>query len=162
MVKADTPVPQMYRQEEAQAILQLAFARKEEDGELSRSQLWEIATELGISPEDLQAAEGEWLANRGEIQEKQAFNVYRQNRFKHNLVRYIIVNGFLVILNVVATGGLSWSIYVVLGWGLGLSLDAWKTYQTSGEEYDRSFGRWRLKQQVGRSLGDFAQKLLNG
>lgn len=162
MVKADSPVPQMYRQEDAQAILQLAFSRKEEDGELSRSQLWEIATELGISPEDLQAAEGEWLANRGEFQEKQAFNSYRKNRFKHRLVKYVIVNGFLIVLDVVATGGLSWSAYILLAWGLGLSLDAWKTYQTSGEEYDRAFGRWQLKQQVGRSIGNLANKFLNG
>lgn len=162
MVKTDSPVPQMYRQEDAQAILQLAFARKEEDGELSRSQLWEIATELGIAPEDLQAAESEWLANRGEFLEKQAFNTYRQNRFKHSLVRYGIVNGFLVALNFIATGGLSWSLYILLLWGIGLSLNAWKTYQTSGDHYDRAFSRWRIKQQFGRSIGNFANKFLNG
>lgn len=162
MLKPESPVPQTYRQEEAQAILQLAFARKEEDGELSRSQLWEIAMELGISPEDLQAAEAEWVATRGEFQQKQAFNLYRRNRFKHRLVRYVIVNGFLILLNLVATGGLSWSVYILLAWGLGLSLDGWKTYQTDGEQYDRAFGRWRLKQQVGRSIGNFANKFLNG
>lgn len=162
MVKAESPVPQLYQQEDAQAILQLAFARKEENGELTRSQLWEIAMELGISPEDLEAAEGEWLATRGEFQQKQAFNRYRKNRFKHRLVRYLIVNGFLIVLNLLATGGLSWSAYILLAWGLGLSLDAWKTYQTQGEQYDRAFGRWRLRQQVGRSIGNFANKFFNG
>lgn len=162
MVKAESPVPQLYQQEDAQAILQLAFARKEENGELTRSQLWEIAMELGISPEDLEAAEGEWLATRGELQQKQAFNRYRKNRFKHRLVKYVIVNGFLIVLNVLAGGGLSWSAYILLVWGLGLSLDAWKTYQTQGEEYDRAFGRWRLKQQVGRSIGNFANKFFKG
>jgi 2TM domain len=162
MVKADPPTPQIYQQEEAQAILQLAFARKAEDGELSRSQLLEIAAELGITPTELKVAESQWLANREECREKQEFNLYRQNRFRHRLVKYGIVNGFLIVLDFLATGGLSWSAYILLAWGLGLSLDAWKTYQTSGEEYDRAFSGWRLKQQVGRSLGNLANKFLNG
>jgi len=48
----------------------------------------------------------------------------------------VIVNSFLVLLNLVSAGGLSWSLYIVLFWGLGLGLDTWNTYQYTGEEYE--------------------------
>ena len=60
------PMPEeIYRQEDAQQILQLAIARQAEEGELSRVQLFEIAAELNIAPADIQAAELEWFANKG-------------------------------------------------------------------------------------------------
>ncbi|MEG4171227.1 MULTISPECIES: hypothetical protein [unclassified Microcoleus] len=34
--------------------------------------------------------------------------------------------------------------------GLGLSLNAGNVDRTEGEDYEKAFGRWRLKQQVGQ------------
>ena len=51
----------LYASEEAQQILQIAIAKETEGGELTRTQLMEIAAELNIAPETLMSAEREWL-----------------------------------------------------------------------------------------------------
>ncbi|MGL5058465.1 MAG: 2TM domain-containing protein [Microcoleus sp.] len=160
MTANESQITQIYTSEDAQAILQLAIARREEAGELSRVQLFEIAAELGISETDILAAEQQWLVNRGEFQEKLAFNRYRRGKLRKNVIKYGIINTFLVLLNLVGSHELSWSLFILLTWGLGLALNAWNVYQTEGEEYEKAFGRWRLKKQVGESLGTAADKLM--
>jgi 2TM domain len=160
MATNESQINQIYGSEDAQAILQIAIAQKEENGELSRVQLFEIAAELGISEQDIVAAEQQWLANRGEFAQKQAFNTYRRSKLRKNLTKYGIVNSFLVLLNLLAAHELSWSLFILLIWGLGLSLNAWNVYQTEGEDYEQAFQRWRLKKQVGESLGTAADKFM--
>jgi hypothetical protein len=160
MATNESQISQIYGSEDAQAILQIAIAQKEENGELSRVQLFEIAAELGISEQDIVAAEQQWLANRGEVQEKLAFNRYRRGKLQKNLTKYAIVNTFLVLLNLAAAHELSWSIFILLAWGLGLSLNAWNVYQTEGEDYEQAFQGWRLKKQVGESIGTATNKFL--
>jgi hypothetical protein len=150
----------IYEQEEAQGILQIAFTRQTERGEISKAQLLEIAEELGISSAELQLAEEEWLVRQGEAREQQAFRVHRQSKLKRNAVRYGIVNAFLMLVDLLNGGSLDWSLYIALTWGLFIALNAWKTYQTDGEEYERAFQRWRLKQQVGRSLKNISNRWL--
>ncbi|TAG97316.1 MAG: hypothetical protein EAZ18_03230 [Oscillatoriales cyanobacterium] len=161
MATNDSQISQVYGSEDAQAILQIAIAQKEENGELSRVQLFEIAAELGISEQDIAAAEQQWLANRGESSQKLAFNNYRRRKLQKNVTKYAIVNTFLVLLNL--AGGsheLSWSLFILLTWGLGLSLNAWNVYQTQGEDYEEAFQRWRLKKQVGQSIGAATNKFM--
>ena len=160
MAANENQISQIYGSEDAQAILQIAIARREDEGELSRSQLFEIAAELGISEQDIVAAEQQWLANRGEFAEKQNFNSYRRGKLRKNLTKYGIVNSFLVLLNLAAAHELSWSLFILLTWGLGLSLNAWNVYQNEGEEYEQAFQRWRLKKQVGESIGTATDKFM--
>ena len=135
----------LYPSEDAQQILQIAIARQTESGELSRAQLLEIASELGISEETLWLAEQEWLSLRGVAKDQQTFDEYRRQRFQHHLVRYIVVNLFLLLLNFLIGGSLTWSLYVVLGWGLGLALHAWSTFQPKGFKYEEEFQKWRAQ-----------------
>ncbi|MEZ2236526.1 2TM domain-containing protein [Microcoleus sp.] len=160
MATNDSQISQVYGSEDAQAILQIAIAQKQENGELSRVQLFEIAAELGISEQDIVAAEQQWLAHRGESTEKLAFNAYRRRQLQKNVTKYGIINTFLVLLNLAGNHELSWSLFILLTWGLGLSLNAWNVYQTEGDDYEQAFGRWRLKKQVGESLGTAADKFL--
>lgn len=139
---------ELYRQEDAQQILQLAIARQVESGELTRAQLLEIADEMGIAPSDLAMAEQEWLKWRGEAQERKAFEQARRLKFQHSASKYLIFNGFLVIIDLIGGGGLSWSLYVVLGWGLLLALEAWKTFLRRGDEYEDAFQSWRRKRHI--------------
>ena len=160
MAVNETQISQVYGSEDAQGILQLAIARRQDEGELSRVQLFEIATELGISEQDIAAAEQQWLATRGEVQEKLVFNTYRSQKLQKNVTKYGIINSFLVLFNLAGSHELSWSLFILLTWGLGLSLNAWNVYQTEGEDYEQAFGRWRLKKQVGESLGTATNKFL--
>ena len=144
-----------YQTEEVQEILQLALLHRSDGGELSRAQLLEMAVELDIPPEALQAAEQEWLAQQVVEQERLAFERARWSNLKQQIGQYAIVNGFLVLLNLSISHNLSWSLYVLLSWGMGLSLKIWKTAQTHGEDYERSYESWQRRRQIKRS----AQKL---
>jgi hypothetical protein len=141
-------ISRSYHQEDIQQILNLAIARQSDGGELSREQLIEIAGELGISTEILLQAEQDWLLQQQERQKHRDFNLYRQSQLKRRFGKYLIVNLFLVCLNLLTQGQLSWSLYILLFWGFGLSLNAWNTYQLQGEDYERSFQRWYRKHQL--------------
>jgi Zn-dependent peptidase ImmA (M78 family) len=116
-----------YNSEEMQQILEVAFRRKQQ-GEYTREQIIEIASELGVSSESLQAAEQEWLKNNVEVKKEQMSNNQQRKGFKSHLFTFMAINGFLVILNLVVSPGYFWAIYPMLGWGLGLLLHGIKVY----------------------------------
>ncbi len=151
MTVFETNISRSYHQEDIQQILNLAIARQANQGEFSREQLVEIAAELGISTETLQEAEQEWLNHQGERHKRSEFNLYRRSQLRKRSGRFLIVNTFLVGLNLVSAGQLSWSLYILLFWGLGLGLNAWNTYQLQGEEYERAFQKWYRKYQLAQA-----------
>ncbi|NJK38926.1 MAG: 2TM domain-containing protein [Oscillatoriales cyanobacterium RM2_1_1] len=152
METPESAITQSYIQEEAQEILKIAFAKREDDGEMTRVQLMEIAAELGISPQELTLAEQEWKVRHQESQEKQIFDTYRRQKLQQNLTRYAIFGTFFLLINLVTTHGIAFALSILLFWGLFLSLKAWRTFQTEGDAYEQALKRWRLKQQVGQSL----------
>lgn len=156
----NTKITRSYSQEEIQQILQLAIARQSYEGEFTHEQLLEIAAELEISPATLQAAEQDWLAQQGELQQRQAFNHYRRSRLKKRVGNFAIFNTFFILLNLVGSGGLTWSLYLLLVTGLGLVLTTWNTYQSNGEEYERAFQQWYRKHQLRESISGIFNKLL--
>jgi hypothetical protein len=155
MTVSKTNIIRSYHQEDIQQILNLAIARQANDGEFSREQLVEIAGELGISTETLREAEQEWLIQQDQRQKHHAFNLYRRSQLKKRFGKYLIVNSFFVGLNWLSSGALSWSLYILLFWGLWLGLNAWHTYQAQGEEYERAFQKWYRRHQ----LTNFAQTI---
>ena len=108
MTNTQTQITTTYQTEDVQQILHLAIAKREEGGELSKAQVMEIATEMGITPEELEVAEKEWLSRKEEFQEKQTFNSIRKQKLKQSLIKYGIVNTFLVLLNLAIAHTLSW------------------------------------------------------
>jgi hypothetical protein len=150
MAASESKVTRSYNQEDVQQILHLAIARQadDKDKEFSYEQLLEIAAELEIPPESLKLAERDWLDKQGEMQQRQSFNIYRQTRFKKRFGKYAIVNSVLMLVDLVGGGGLSWSLYILLFWGLGVALDAWSTYQTNSEEYEIAFQKWHRNHQI--------------
>ncbi|EAW36494.1 2TM domain-containing protein [Lyngbya sp. PCC 8106] len=162
METSENSITQTYIQQDAQEILKIAFAKKDENGELTRPQLMEIAIELGISPSELELAEQEWCLLKQDSQEKLVFNVQRRQKLKQDLMKFGIVGSFLILLNVVTTHGMSFALSILLIWGLFLALSAWRTYQTEGEEYEKAFSRWKLKKQLGQSFSTIADKVLRG
>ena len=150
-----------YSQDDAQEILQLAIARQANSAELTRPQILEIAAELGISSDELYLAEQAWRDRQDEQREQDEFNRIRRSRLQQHVIKYAIINVFLVGLDWISTGSVSWSLYIVLGWGLALSLDTWKTFYTASEEYERSFQRWRRQRQFRQSFGSLLDRLIN-
>ena len=148
-----------YSQEDVQQILQLAIARQVDDNdqEFSYQQILEIATELQISPDILQQADRDWLGKQNEVEQRQAFNLYRQSKFKKRLGNYAIINVFFLAMNFIS-GGLSWSLYILLGCGLAISLDIWNTFQTKGEDYEIAFQRWNRNHQIKQTINTVLNK----
>ena len=157
----DSPIkyPEVYSSEDIQQIIQIALARKGEDDELTRKQLWEIADELDIDLQTLQASENQWLQYKGVSEKRYAFDLYRRNIFKQKTIKYAIVNAFFVSLNLITTGGISWSLYILLFWGLGISLSWWKTFHSKQEDYERAFQRWSFRNEVKQTFSSIWEKL---
>jgi 2TM domain len=153
-------ITRSYTQDDVQQILQLAIARQadDKDKEFSYDQLMEIASELEISPESLKIAENDWLAKHGELQQRKAFDAYRLSKFQKRFGNYVIVNGFLVLIDFVGGGTLSWSLYILLFWGLAVVLDVWNTFQTKGEDYEVAFQNWSRKHQIKRTINTVINK----
>lgn len=162
MVNPNSPITPVYIQEDVQEILYIAISRKQDNEEMTRQDLVEIAAELGISPQDLELAELEWQMRKQEVNEKLIFNRYRQNQLKQNLIKFGIVNSFLLLISLVVFNNIGFAAFVILTWGLSLTLQAWKTFQTQGESYENAFQRWRLKQKVGKSINAFTNKVIKG
>ena len=141
-----------YSPEDIQQILQLAIASHHTDEELTREQLWEIASELDIKNSTIVAAERDWLAQKAVNRQRQAFDLYRRQKFQQKLIKYAIVNTFLVSFNFLVAGILSWSLYILLFWGLGVALSGWKAYLSKGEEYEKAFQRWNFQNEVKQTV----------
>ncbi|MGD1949776.1 MAG: 2TM domain-containing protein [Leptolyngbyaceae cyanobacterium] len=155
----------LYRMEDAQRILQLAIAQETESGELSHQQLLEIAEELHNSPATLEDAKQEWQIMKGQAEDHRLFQHQRTQRLQSQLMRYSIIVTFLVVLDFLTPGGtflghLGFSLYVALFWGLGLSLKAWRTLQTSGERYERDLNKWRRKRSVEKKINGVVNRFL--
>jgi hypothetical protein len=144
-----------YTEEAAKRILQQALdlQMREQDASFSRDQLTEMAQELGISPETLQAAEQQWLREQegreereAEQAEIQAFLRDRRQNYKAHLVTYACVNLFLFIISIM--GGEFWFIYPLLGWGIGIAMHTWYVNQTEGETFERELEQWREQRRL--------------
>ncbi|MFM2060678.1 MAG: hypothetical protein RLZZ507_348 [Cyanobacteriota bacterium] len=149
-----------YSQEEVQQILQLAIARQTDDGdqEFSYQQIIEIAAELQISPEAVKQAEFDWIALQSEAQQRKAFDLYRQGKFKKRLGNYAIINGFFILADLIGGAGLSWSLYILLFCGLAIVLDIWNTFQSQGEDYEVAFQKWNRKHQIKQTINTVINK----
>ena len=151
-------MPETYNEESVQQILKIAMSRQGQSGDLTRSQLQDIADELGISEDNLVAAEQTWDIQKQERDDRHAFAAHRQSLLRKGVVRCLIVSSALILSNMLINRHIVWAIYPVLIWGLLLSLQAWRTYQTEGEDYDRAFRRWKLGQQIGQSFKAITEK----
>ena len=145
-------MPETYNEESIQQILKIAMSRQGQSGDLTRSQLQEIADELGISEENLVAAEHDWDLQQQEREDRQAFDAYRHQQLRQGVLQCLVVSLFLALSNILINHSISWSVYPILVWSFFLSLQAWRTYQYEGEDYDRAFRRWKLGQQIGQSF----------
>ena len=150
-----------YTQEDVQEILQLAISRQVNDNnqEFSYQQILEIAAELQISHDTLQQAERDWLVKQSEVEQREAFNIYRRSKFKKRLGNYAIMNIFFLAINSIS-GGISWSLYILVGCGLAISLDIWNTFQTKGEDYEIAFQRWNRNHQIKQTINTVLSRWL--
>ena len=162
MNSSEQSLTRSYSQEDVQQILNIALAQHPSaDTELSYAQLLEIADELRIAPGTLKLAETNWLTQQGDSAKLQKFDAYRRSKFQDKFGKYAITNTCFVALNFLTGFGIPWSLYVLIFWGMGVGLDAWKLfYQRQGEAYDRAFQNWQRKQKIQKSITGLIDKLV--
>ncbi|WP_017655155.1 2TM domain-containing protein [Fortiea contorta] len=160
MTASEPQIVRSYSQEDIQQILQLAIARQADDPdkEFSYQELLEIAAELEISVETLRLAENDWLVQQSDVQQRRVFDTYRRGKFKKRAGNYAIINGFLILVDLMAGGGLAWSLYTLLFSGSAVGLDAWNTFQSKGEDYETAYQKWRRKHQIKKTINSVVSK----
>jgi hypothetical protein len=127
-----------YSKEEVDRILKRALESSPSHGNLiSETELLRIASELNIDPFLVRRA----MSEDGSILEfENAKEVWRRRKkqsFYQHLATYVIVNGFLVGIDFVTSGSFSWSIFPILGWGIGLALDFVESIFPSEEKVEK-------------------------
>lgn len=111
---------QRYSSEDVQQILTIAMGKASlSSAQLSAEQLREMADELLIGETTLRHAIDEWYTHKVKEIEKQQ---QRKRFYRQELLPYLGVNTFLILLDISITGGITWSIYPLLGWGASLAL----------------------------------------
>ncbi len=134
-----------YTASDVQAILGRALARQHHN-EFSEAQLMEMAQELGLDPATLDQAKLDWFAEHQEADLRRSFDQEQRRRFKGHLITYVIVNIFLIGLNLATPGSHPWSLYPLLGWGMGVVLDAAATFKLiDHDDYEKEFKKWKKK-----------------
>ncbi|MBF2066411.1 MAG: 2TM domain-containing protein [Calothrix sp. C42_A2020_038] len=162
MAPSDNQYIRSYTQEDIQQILQLAIARQanDQEKEFTYQQLLEIASELQISPDSLKQAESDWIVQQGEVQQRLAFDHYRQKRFRQRIGNYAIVNGFLLLVDFVGGWTISWALYPLLFSVLAIGLEGWNKFNKNTEEYELEFQRWSRKHLLKKSFNNLVNKFI--
>ncbi len=142
--------PRRFSNEEVHAILQRALARQgggSTSGALTYDDLLETARELGIDPSQLEAALTEHERDGAMDAARAAWKAQRKKKFFEHLRSYAIVNFFIFLIAMISGGG-SWFLWPLLGWGIGLVFDASDTFFPKEKSVER--GARRLLEREGR------------
>ena len=148
-----------YSEEQVEQILRYALSKKTNGQSLTKQQVYEIASDMGVSETDFLASVQEWQSTQAIRKEQSEFDKYKKRSFQTNLLKYVIINSFLVALNLFTSRAISWAIYPLLFWGLAVVLDAWVTYQSESEEYEKQFQKWLRKQKRDQLTAQITGKL---
>ncbi|MFN3729041.1 MAG: 2TM domain-containing protein [Fimbriimonadaceae bacterium] len=140
-----TPHRHSYNEEEAEQILSLAAKKALPGGGVSREQLLATANELGIPPEAVAAAEQEVIHLRRDVELRREYNRSRHADFWAHLMTYVVVNAGIMGLNFLVAGRISWALFPLVGWGIGLAIHAFTAFQHFGADYEKEFAKWRRK-----------------
>ncbi|MBD2151559.1 2TM domain-containing protein [Pseudanabaena sp. FACHB-1277] len=149
-----------YSEEQVDQILRYALAKRTNGQNLTKQQIYEIAADMGVSETDFLAAVQEWQSQQGVKQEKAEFDAYKKKTFRANLLKFAIINTFLVAFNLLTSGNIGWALYPLIFWGLAIALDAWVTYQSDSDEYEKQFRKWQGKQKRDRLTAQITGKLV--
>lgn len=59
----------------------------------------------------------------------------RESAFYRSLVAFVLVNAFLIALNLLTSPSHLWFIYPLLGWGIGIASQAFSTFGSRGDSW---------------------------
>ncbi|HEX9296866.1 MAG TPA: 2TM domain-containing protein [Polyangiaceae bacterium] len=148
-----------YSQEEVTEILKRALRQQSlRNQNLSHDELVEMAGEVGIDREALEAAttdlaqtRAEELARQNEARELADERSRLFNKFVSSLLTYVIVNAILYFVDRRFTGG-TWYYWVLLGWGIGLLFQLRRLFFPEESLRRRKLREWKHTQKLERRM----------
>ena len=89
------------------------------------------------------------VAEDEELRERAIKHLKKRRDFVGHLLVYTLVNTFLVAIWV-ATGahGFFWPVFVIVGWGIGVVMNAWDVFR--GDEFDERRIQSEMRRLQGR------------
>jgi len=158
---------QNYSNEDAEEILKLAVQQQVSGaGPVSRDSLLQTASELGLTPEQVQAAEHLLRQKKQEFSryqdEKAARAEYARNRRSHvrnQLSSWLGTSALTFGINAMTSWGSWWCQWVIIPWGLSIMGMVFRTLVHSPDEDHEGFEEWLEEQEdVFKQWNDLAAK----
>lgn len=112
---------QHYSSEAVEAILSHALELQSAEV-YSLDQLQAMAAELNIAPETLTIAEEYWRRRQTETARNAQTLARKQHERRQQWLQYAAGSLLMVGIDIATAGTVTWSIFPVLGWGLGVFL----------------------------------------
>lgn len=136
-----------YSDEEVSAIFRRALAGGEHRDTIDHSELVDIARSSGVSPEQLEAAIEE-EAREGDLDAaKEKWKQRQRSEFFSHLTTFCIINGFLLMVNLITGPRYLWVVWPMMGWGIGLAFHYVNTFFVAEEKIERGARRLLRKRQ---------------
>lgn len=164
------PTKTRYDNKTAEEILQQAAELQARDREeVTRQELVEMGLERGLSEQFIAEAEQRYLRRNTpsttletpipvatempvpDIEaEERTFNRQMQIGFRAHAVVFILVNIFLLLLNLLITPGFLWFWIVILSWAPSLLIQGYFSTLKKGPIYDQMFEKWYARREARR------------
>lgn len=127
-----------YTKSEVETILRRALEKSSsKDDTLTESDLIRIAEELNIDQNQIKTAIREQEQITQFENAKIIWKRKKKREFFQHLSSFVIINAFLVVLNIIISGGIGWAIFAILGWGIGLTFDFIESFFPSEEKVEK-------------------------
>lgn len=82
--------------------------------------------------------------NDDELRKQARKRLEKRRDFSAHVVAYVVINLMLVVIWALSGRGYFWPAWVMLGWGVGLALNAWDVFfrrPITDADIDREMGR---------------------
>lgn len=80
-----------------------------------------------------------------EIRDRAVKRLKKRRDFHAHLLIYALVNGFLVVIwALTSPGAFFWPIFPIVGWGIGVVMNAWDVY------FNDDFSEQKIEREIGR------------
>ncbi len=123
-----------YSRQELQEILEAALRKQAQPSDYGHDELLETARELGLSPEQVAAAEAEVTERRALQTLADAQKAKARHGLTNHLLTFALVNLGLLAINVMV-GSPWWFQWPLVGWGLGVVAHVLALARTSDQQW---------------------------
>lgn len=143
----ETEREEMFTISEVEHILRRGLNRKRDSGEITRGELIDTARELGLDEREVERAILEQRKYGKLDAARDAFRKEKREGFRHHLRAYLIINGALLLINLLTGMRDPWFFYPLIAWGIGLAFHAANTFNPSQREIECGARRMLRRQE---------------